>query len=211
MSAPLILASASPRRKELLERVGFTVRTMSPNIDETRLEGEDPVNYVKRMAREKVLAIAQRAHATLYVEPEGSRSTDEDSRWIVGADTAVVLGDRVFSKPVDTDDAQAMLTELSGREHTVMTGFCVFDLQKNKEGLQAVHTIVRFKSLTKSEIEKYVGLGEGTDKAGSYAIQGVGGYFAEEIDGSYTNVVGLPLCQVIEMLQEMGATSVLPF
>jgi septum formation protein len=104
-----------------------------------------------------------------------------------------------------------MLEKLSGKRHRVITGFCVHDLRKDKEGLQAVSTEVRFKNLSPSEVEKYIAVGESMDKAGSYAIQGVGAYLVDSIVGSYTNVVGLPMCQVIEMMEEMGATDVLPY
>jgi len=216
MGYPLVLASASPRRKELLEKLGFTVKTIPSNADETRDEAEPPEDFVKRMARLKVLTAVRRLQATLYTpDSEGGRLAraprDEPVRWVVGADTIVVVGDEIFEKPRDTQHAAEMLAALSGREHLVLTGFCVFDLRKNKEGLQAVSTLVKFKRLSRPEIEKYLSLGESMDKAGAYAIQGVGSYLAEYIQGSYTNVVGLPLCQLVEMMEEMGATDVLPF
>ena len=216
MSSQLLLASGSPRRKMLLEELGITIRAVPSNIPEVLQQDEDPVHYAKRMAREKVLAVARRTESTLYLDPEGvprsSYGSGNDSvRWVLGADTIVVLDGEVFEKPKDNHDAYNMLTRLSGNEHEVITAFCVLDLLKSKEGLQAVHTKVQFKHLSKIEIEKYVALGEGTDKAGSYGVQGVGSYLVESIHGSYTNVVGLPLCQVVEMLQEMGASEVLPF
>jgi septum formation protein len=218
MASQLILASSSPRRKDLLESLGFSVKAIPPNTDESQFEGEEPENYVKRLARDKVLAVMARLHATFYTEDEapqragrGLATTREDSRWVVGADTIVVLDGEIFEKPRDSHDAYEMISRLSGRDHEVITGFCLFDIKKNKEGIQAVRTVVRFKELSKTEMEKYVGLGEGGDKAGGYAVQGVGAYFIESIHGSYTNVVGLPLCQVVEMMQEMGAQSVLPF
>jgi len=122
----------------------------------------------------------------------------------------VVLDDELLGKPTDQDHAFDMLQRLSDREHKVITGFCIFDLLKNKEGLQAVVSTVRFKRLTRPEIEKYLGTGESLDKAGAYAVQGIGAYMIDSIQGSYTNVVGLPLCQMMEMLEEMGATDFLP-
>lgn len=218
MSVQIILASTSPRRKELLERLGFSVKTIPSNVVEIRDEDESPENYVKRMARAKVLSVVERLKATLYAEQDAARSRraqatgkDPTVRWVVGADTVVVLGDAVLEKPRDNAEAVEMLLRLSGNEHVVITGFCIFDVVKNKEGLQAVTSAVRFKQVTRPEAEKYVSVGESLDKAGAYAVQGVGAYLVESIQGSYTNVVGLPLCQVIEMMQEMGAREVLPF
>ena len=136
---------------------------------------------------------------------------DEPVRWVVGADTVVVVDDVIFGKPADPQEAREMLVRLSGREHLVISGFCLFDLRRNREGLQAVTTVVKFKDLTRSEIDQYVSVGESMDKAGAYAVQGVGAYLVEYLHGSYTNVVGLPLCQVIEMMEEMGARDVLPW
>ena len=216
MTAPLLLASGSPRRKMLLEDLGVSIRAVPSNIPEEFMPGEAPVHYAKRMAREKVLAVARRTESTLYVEPEGIPKSpiggsNDQVRWVLGADTIVVCNGNILEKPKDNHDAYGMLTQLSGQVHEVITAFCIMDLHKSKEGLQSVHTKVRFKPLSKEEIDKYVALGEGTDKAGSYGVQGVGAYFVESIEGSYTNVVGLPLCQVVEMLQEMGASEVLPF
>jgi septum formation protein len=218
MGAPLVLASASPRRKELLEKLGFAVKTIPSNADETRDESEPPEDFVKRMARLKVLLAVRRLQSTLYTpEAEAARLTmpraprEEPVRWVVGADTIVVLRDEIFEKPRDTAHAAEMLAALSDKEHMVLTGFCLFDLRKNKEGLQAVSTLVKFKKLSRGEIEKYLSLGESMDKAGAYAIQGVGAYLVEYIQGSYTNVVGLPVCQLVEMMEEMGANDVLPF
>ena len=215
MNSQLILASASPRRKQLLEGLGFSVKQVPANIEETQLEGESPVEYVNRLSREKVLAVARRTQSAHSLEGETPQAQPrigkDDPRWVIGADTVVVVDGTIFTKPDDDHQAYEMLTQLSGREHEVITGFCIFDILKNKEGLQAVHTRVRFKPLSKKEIEKYVAFGEGNDKAGSYAVQGVGAYMVERLDGSYTNVVGLPLCQVVEMMEEMGAEEILPF
>ena len=219
MGAPLTLASTSPRRKELLERLGFQVRVVQSGVDETQLPGELPEDFAKRMARAKVAAAVKRLQATLYTtEQEARRSvaqgtvrSDDAMRWVVGADTVVVLDDVTFGKPADLQDARDMLMRLSGREHLVMTAFCVFDLKRNREGLQAVTTVVKFKQLTAGEIDQYLSVGESLDKAGSYAVQGVGSYMVEYLHGSYTNVVGLPLCQVVEMMEEMGARDVLPW
>ena len=218
MSVQIILASASPRRKELLERLGFSVKTIPANVVELRDEDEAPENFVKRLARAKVLSVVDRLRSTIYAEQEANRprrlqtsQKDPGARWLIGADTVVVLDDDVIGKPKDNADAVAYILRLSGREHMVITGFCIFDMKKNKEGIQAVTSVVRFKRLGQAEAERYVSLGESLDKAGAYAVQGIGAYLAESINGSYTNVVGLPLCQVVEMMQEMGAHDVLPF
>lgn len=212
MAVSIVLASASPRRKDLLERCGFSVKITPAEIEEVPMEGESPDNYVKRMARAKTLATVERVRQTLYPEKHVPNSMlDAPVRWVLGADTAVVLEGQIIGKPRDPEDAAAMLEALSGRTHIVMTGFCLYDMYKNKEGLQAVTTEVHMKVLSHGEIEKYVASGEGLDKAGGYAIQGVGAYMIDSINGSYTNVVGLPLAQVVEMMQEMGAKEVLPF
>ncbi|GMV40110.1 MAG: Maf-like protein [Myxococcales bacterium] len=216
MAIQVILASSSPRRKDLLEQLGFAVKVIPANVEEKRRDGEEPEMYVKRLAREKVLSVVQRVQATQTPQSETARALrgaqrDEPARWVVGADTVVVLDGHIFEKPADTHDAFEMLLRLEGRQHEVISGFCVYDLKKNKEGLQAVRTGVTFKAMSKTEIERYIGVGEGADKAGAYAVQGVGAYMVERLDGSYTNVVGLPLCQVVEMMQEMGANDLLPF
>jgi septum formation protein len=221
MAYQLILASASPRRKELLERVGFTVKIVPAEIEEVALADEEPTEFVKRMARNKVLAVVNRLKGTMAPQPvEATPSTqsvgrgkgrEAPARWLVGADTIVVLGEEVLGKPSGSDQAFDMLQKLSGREHTVVTGFCVWDLLKNKEGIQAVVSTVKFKRMSRREIEKYLSVGESADKAGAYAIQGVGSYLIDSIVGSYSNVVGLPLCQLMEMLEEMGANDILPY
>ncbi|MFT7621030.1 MAG: septum formation protein [Myxococcota bacterium] len=217
MALQIVLASGSPRRKELLERLGFNVKAIPAQIPEERLPDETAEYYVKRLAREKVLSVVGRIRTTQYTDgPKRisrvtGKSVDGSLRWVIGADTVVVSGPQVLEKPRDNVEAYDMLLNLAGREHEVITGFCLFDMDREKEGIQAVRTRVRFKPMTKSEVEKYVSAGESMDKAGAYAIQGVGAYLVEEIEGSYTNVVGLPLCQVIQMMEEMGAREALPF
>ncbi len=217
MALQIVLASGSPRRKELLERLGFNVKAIPAQIPEERLPDETAEYYVKRLAREKVLSVVSRIRTTQYTDgPKRisrvtGRAVEGAMRWVVGADTVVVHATQILEKPKDNVEAYDMLLNLSGREHTVITGFCVFDMEKEKEGIQAVRTRVKFKPMTKSEVEKYVSVGESMDKAGAYAIQGVGAYLVEEIEGSYTNVVGLPVCQVVQMMEEMGARDTLPF
>lgn len=230
MAAPLTLASSSPRRKELLEKLGFTVRVVQAGVDESQLQAEMPEDYAKRVARAKVLAAVKRLQATLYttdvearrqlaqgnfqtqgglapggpVALGGGGRGDDPVRWVIGADTVVVVDDVIYGKPADTQEAREMLLRMSGREHLVITGFCLFDLKRNREGLQAVTTVVKFKDLTRSEIDQYVSVGESMDKAGSYAVQGVGSYLVEYLRGSYTNVVGLPLYETATLLAGEG-------
>ncbi len=219
MAYQLVLASASPRRKDLLERIGFAVKIVPAEIEEKMEPEEDPTEFVKRMARTKVLSVVNRLKGTMATHAESherqstgrGKKRDGPDRWVVGADTIVVVDGEIMGKPVSQDEAFDMLQKLSGREHTVVTGFCVFDLVKNKEGIQAVISTVRFKPMSRREIEKYLSVGESADKAGAYGIQGVGSYLIDSIDGSYTNVVGLPLCQLMEMFEEMGAHDILPY
>jgi septum formation protein len=216
MAYQLILASASPRRKELLERIGFAVKIVPAEIAEIMESDEIPTEFVKRMARTKVLSVVNRLKGTMAPQAEAptsgrGKNREQPARWVVGADTIVVVDADVLGKPASPDEAFDMLQRLSGREHTVVTGFCVFDLLKNKEGIQAVVSTVRFKRMSRREIEKYLAVGESADKAGAYGIQGVGSYLIDSIVGSYSNVVGLPLCQLMEMLEEMGAHDILPY
>jgi septum formation protein len=215
MPGQLVLASASPRRKDLLEKVGFSVKPMPAAIDETPLHEEAPEAFVKRMARLKVLTVVERIQQTLYPEdgprPHRGLMRETPLRWALGADTVVVLGTKILGKPDGHDEALEMLLALQGQEHFVITGFCLYDMRKSKEGIQAVHTVVRMKRMARAEAEKYLSVGESLDKAGAYAIQGVGSYLVDSVVGSYTNVVGLPMCQVVEMMEEMGASDIMPF
>ena len=187
----LILASASPRRLELLSQVGIRCRVVPSNVAEEPLDGETPEEHVLRLAREK----ARKVTAGLTA-----------GGWVLGADTIVMIGGKVLGKPVDEAGAARMLRELSGRVHSVMTGYCIVDgVRGKKEIARIVKTEVKVKDLTENEIEGYVSTGEPMDKAGAYAIQGIGSFMIEEIWGSYSNVVGLPLCQVVNDLESVGA------
>jgi len=173
----LVLASQSPRRKELLALAGFKFSVRSRPVEEARRAGEAPVAYARRLAREK-------AHAAWELLGEV----------VLGADTIVVVGDRVLEKPADAGDARAMLRLLSGREHVVITGICL----RHAGGAIVDHaeTSVRFAEMTTEEIDEYIASGEPMDKAGAYAIQGLASKFVERIDGCYFNVVGLPVSLV---------------
>ena len=185
----LILASASPRRQELLRLAGISVEVIPSHADERFRSGEKPERHVIRLAREKAHEVAGR----------------NPNRCVLGADTVVVVDGKVLGKPEDPKEAEEMLRFLSDREHRVITGYCLLNstLENRKEGF--VTTRVRFKPLSSEEIRWYIATEEPFDKAGAYAIQGRGAFMIREIFGSYTNVVGLPLCEVIEALKETGA------
>jgi septum formation protein len=190
----IILASASPRRRELLRQLGLTFEILPSNVDEDIKEGEDPRRHVLRLARSKAEEVAK------------SRS----NCIVIGADTIVVLDDEILGKPKDEEEACAMLSRLSGREHLVFTGFCVIVPPNGVAYCDAVDTRVRFKHLSAEEIRGYVRTGETVDKAGAYAVQGKGSYMIKEIQGSYTNVVGLPLCELVDVLARLKAIKLFP-
>jgi len=178
----LILASGSPRRADLLRGAGLDFEIVVPNVDETPLPGEAPDAFVMRTAREK------------------AESIPASNAVILAADTAVVDGDRILGKPLDAADAAAMLRSLSGRTHEVMTGVCL--RFPNRTACFHIETRVTFRKLSEKEIVDYVASGEPMDKAGAYAIQGGAAKTVRQVKGSYSNVVGLPLCEVIEKLEK---------
>ena len=183
---PLVLASQSPRRRELLEVAGFRFTVRVQPVEEVRQAGEVPVDYVRRLAQDKAEAVWENA--------------DEI---VLGADTTVVVDDQVLEKPVDADNARAMLRLLLGREHTVITGICL----RHRGGVVLDHSVtqVRFAPLTESEIADYVASGEPFDKAGAYAIQGLASKFVESVNGCYFNVMGLPLSLVYRHWKSLTA------
>lgn len=187
----IVLASASPRRKELLERIGIVCAVVPSHINEDYIPGESPCEHVLRLAQGKALEIGSDA--------------DVPGRWFIGSDTVVVRDEAILGKPVDAADAAAMLSSLSGRSHAVLTGFAVHDRETGTTVSEVVSTAVRFKELTAAEISGYIATGEPFDKAGAYAIQGIGAFMVQAINGSYTNVVGLPLCEVVDALKRLGA------
>ena len=190
----MILASASPRRQELLGQLGFDLEICPADIDETRLVGEHPTDLVKRLAREK----ARHAHAQHGVGTDG---------FLLAADTIVWMGDEALGKPTDDADACRMLRELSGRTHHVSTGVCL--LYQASSGLEEQSfvdtTDVTFHELTDDQIAAYVSSGECRDKAGAYAIQGIGRLLVAGIAGDYGNVVGLPTCRVVREMARLAA------
>ena len=186
--AALYLASASPRRRELLTQIGAPFKLLSVNIDETPRSGESPESYVQRLAREKALA--------------GRALLGADAVAVLGADTTVVIDDQILGKPADRDEGLQMLEALSGREHRVMTAVAL--ASRDACEVRLVTSIVRFRTIAASEAEAYWASGEPCDKAGGYAIQGWGAVFVAELRGSYSGVVGLPLCETAQLLDAAG-------
>ena len=197
----LVLASTSPRRKELLAQIGFgrpefSFTQVAPDIDETVQQGEAPRDYVRRLAAEK-------AQAGLALCADMSQPA------VLGSDTIVVLENQILGKPQDVADAKQTLSELSGRTHTVMTAVALTYKAGESDStlkisVRLVETQVRFCALSTADIEAYVASKEPMDKAGSYGIQGLGGCFVAAIEGSYSGVVGLPLVETRELLAEIG-------
>jgi len=192
MENRLILASKSPRRYELLKQVGLDFDVIPSRIEENFFKEESPKKHVLRLAEAKALDV-------------GNQYPD---RWVIAADTVVYIDHSILGKPKNREEAMEMLRRLSGKEHWVLTGFSVRHVEKGKGDREAVRTVVKVKKLTQGEMEWYVQTGEPFDKAGGYAIQGIGSFMIESIKGSYTNVVGLPLCEVIQMLNRLGAVTI---
>lgn len=187
----IVLASASPRRRDLLSQVGVRFAVVPSRAPEELLPGETPEEHVIRLARDKAREVASRSGVP--------------GRWFIGSDTIVLRDGTILGKPRDAEDAAAMLRSLSGRTHQVLSGYCVLDRASGAEISRAVSTAVRFRELTPPEIAGYIATGEPMDKAGAYAIQGIGAFMVPSIEGSYTSVVGLPLCEVVEALEKLGA------
>ena len=191
-SPQLILASQSPRREYLLKQAGLHFSVIPSRIDEGRFQLTDPGDYVKTLARAKADDVARQY-------PES---------WVIGADTIVTIGQSILGKPQNIEDAKAMLRRLSGQSHAVFTGYAIVNRKSQRHVCEAVETTVVFKDLSNEEIDWYAQSDEPFDKAGAYAIQGLGTFLVRRIDGSYTNVVGLPVCEVIETLLGLGAIQV---
>lgn len=180
----IILASGSPRRQQYLQEMGlrFSVRTAA--VTEQPFDRESPQDFVRRMAREKAAAV----------------SADFPDSWVISGDTVVCLGDKILGKPADEHEAVALLMTLAGREHCVKTGFCVCNRSRGVQIVRSVTTRVRFAEFSEAVARAYVATGESLDKAGAYGIQGKGIFLVRSIEGSYSNVVGLPLYELIEVL-----------
>ena len=180
----IILASQSPRRKELLEQMGLELDIRPAHIDETIPDAFSPEEAVRYLAENKAAALTREC-------PQA---------WVISADTIVVLGNQILGKPRSREHAVEMITALAGQDHHVFTGFSVACAASNTVRTQVVDTRVRFKSLTPAQIQWYADTDEPYDKAGGYGIQGIGAFLVREIQGSYSNVVGLPMCELMEML-----------
>jgi septum formation protein len=185
----LILASASARRAQILRDAGLPFQIISSAIDEALMEGESPQDLVRRLAEQKAQLVAARAVGPAIV---------------VGADTVVVLEGKILGKPRSAEEARAMLEQLSGRTHAVITGIALIRLPDEAARQEVETTEVTFAPMTAEEISGYVSTGEPFDKAGAYAIQGRGGRHVTRIEGDYFNVVGLPLGKLYRLLKELG-------
>jgi septum formation protein len=191
---PLILASKSPRRLELLAQIGLVPEVMSADVDETPRPGETPEDFVLRIALDKAWAVR-------------ARLATADDRVILAADTAVICDDRILGKPEDAADAAAMLALLAGREHRVLTGVALLGAA---EQTVLSDTRVRFRDISGAEAAAYWASGEPRDKAGGYAIQGLGAVFVAGIEGSWSSVVGLPLYETAQLLAAEGILTLQP-
>jgi septum formation protein len=186
---PLILASASPRRRQLLEEAGVRFSVIPSGAAEDVHPGETPEAYALRVARGKAREVAQ----------------THPGHWVLGADTSVEIDGQILGKPRDTADGARMLRLLSGRTHRVMTAFVLLESVGQIKASQVVISRVTFKTLSEGQIHDYLSTGEPMDKAGAYAIQGIGAALVEHVEGSYSNVVGLPVEEVLTALRVVGA------
>lgn len=196
---PLLLGSASPRRREILEGLRIPISVCPADIVEDVLPGEAPQDYLARIVREKLGAVAARAAGLAY----GA---------LLVADTSVVLGREILGKPADVADAERLLASLSGRTHIVYTRYAIARAEAPSVPVaeRTVESEVTMRAASAEELRRYAATGEGLDKAGAYAVQGIGSFLVESIQGSYSNVVGLPACEVVRDLLELGVLSQFP-
>lgn len=180
----LILASKSPRRCYLLEQAGIEFSVIPSSFDENSIKLSSPDIYVRQLAESKA----------------GDISEQYPDSWVIGADTIVLIDGTILGKPGSSTEARTMLKSLSGKTHQVLTGYCICCHRIGRLFSETVKTEVRFKKLTEKEIDWYINSGEPFDKAGAYGIQGIGMFLVRRINGSYTNVVGLPVCEIVEYL-----------
>ncbi|MCL4516523.1 MAG: Maf family protein [Firmicutes bacterium] len=192
MPKSLILASASPRREELLALIGLKFTVEPSLVKEPAFSGEEPAEYAKKLADLKAGDVADRY--------QGS------SKLIIGADTIVIIDGEVLGKPADEREAESMLKKLTGRTHEVITGVAVIDADTGSREIDAGRTLVTFRAMADAEIRRYVKTGEPMDKAGAYGIQGLGAINITRIEGCYFNVVGLPLPTLAGLLKKFGIT-----
>lgn len=189
MKYKFILASSSPRRISMLQDLGIKFEVIVPNIYEVQHEQEDPKDFVLRLSKEKALDVLSKIN---------------EKATVLAADTIVILGKTILGKPGSEDEAKQMLEMLSGNIHKVATGFSIINETGTVLHQEAVFTDVKFKNLAPNEIEGYIKTGEPMDKAGAYGIQGIGSFMVEEIRGSFTNVIGLPVSHVVDILSELN-------
>lgn len=187
----IVLASESTRRIDILRTLGISFSIIPPDVDESKRKDETVREYVYRVAHDKASKVGK-----LFPE-----------KWVIAADTVVVSKGRVLGKPKNERQAVEMLKRLRGRWHKVMTGYCIMNISRGVTYQDVAETKVFIKDLTDEEIRRYIKTSEPFDKAGSYAVQGKGGYMVKEIKGSYANVVGLPICEITEMLLTLGVLS----
>jgi septum formation protein len=184
----LILASSSPRRRDLLSSLGLQFQVVPAELAEIPSPHEAARDFAVRVAEKKALVVG----------------TEYPHAWVIGADTIVAVEGEILGKPRDREDAKRMLQRLANREHVVLTGYVLLNLTEGKKLRGVEETRVKINALEEREIEWYINTGEPFDKAGGYAIQGKGAFMVEWIEGSYTNVVGLPLCQLIRLFKDAG-------
>ncbi len=189
-STPLLLASASPRRREILSLLRIPYRAQAVDVDERRLAGECAETFLQRVVRDKLAAACR-------LERHGEPA-------VLVADTIVVVDGDVLGKPVDEDDAYRLLTRISGRSHIVYTRYAIAGETDEPLIERTVNSSVTMHGASPTQLRNYARTGEGLDKAGAYAVQGIGAFLVEAIDGSYTNVVGLPACELVQDLQTLG-------
>lgn len=195
-----ILASGSPRRRALMEQLGFEPEVVVSRVPEEQRRGESAVDYTRRLAVTKAEEVAARL---------GDDRAHLD--WVLAADTVVVFGGEVLEKPTDAQAARAMLGRLAGTEHRVETAFCWLQRSTGKSSVRSVGATVELRALGDQTIARYVDTGEPFDKAGGYGIQDVASAFVRSVDGSYFSVVGLPVCEVVEELERLGGLQAFPF
>lgn len=190
-NSPIILASKSPRRRRLLESAGIEFTITPSSVQENNFLLLKPENYVRTLSKAKAQDIANKS-------PES---------WVIGADSIVLINDIILEKPKSISDTRQMIQQLSGHAHIVLTGYTIICKKSSYTFTDVVKTEVTFKKLTAEEIEWYIHTQEPYDKAGGYAIQGLGSFMINGINGSYTNVVGLPVCEVLDQLYQQGVIS----
>lgn len=189
-----ILASSSPRRRDLLASIGLEFEVIPSHVPEVHEKGEAAEEYVARLSRDKAEAIARQ----------------HPGRWVIAADTTVLLGDQLLEKPADPADAVRMLATIAGKTHMVYTGVTLQNVELDYRETRVAESEVRMLPLSRSEIEWYVATGEPLDKAGAYAVHGIASMFIDSIHGSYTNVVGLPLATLFQMMRKAGIDPLTP-